>query len=101
LVDQMIYWIASLLMNKFVPFTNSIAILLVRLTKELYRVDCVQETREFVQFIDRMHKKTGFINMIKYMKAVRLHVTRYICGTKLMHNQSKVGVVDGFPSRFL
>jgi len=32
---------------------------------------------------------------------MRLHVTRYLCGTPLLHNSSGVGLINGFPSKIL
>lgn len=35
------------------------------------------------------------------MKAVRLHITRYICGSKLLVSNTRVSLEDGFPKHFL
>jgi len=59
-------------------------------------------TRSFIVFVETMRKKSGLPYTIKYMKAVRLHITRYISGHPLKSNSSGVSLTkDGFPKRFL
>jgi hypothetical protein len=49
-----------------------------------------------------LRKKSGLPYTIKYYKAVRLHITRYICGKPLLENNAGVSVdKSGFPTRFL
>lgn len=38
---------------------------------------------------------------MKQFKQIRLHITRYICGNPLLVNSDYIGLVDGFPKRFL
>nr|DBA06981.1 TPA_asm: RNA-dependent RNA polymerase [Unuamitovirus cefi 1] len=53
------------------------------------------------QIIFSLWRNNGFIQMIKYMKSVRLHITRYICGKPLLINKDGVSLDrDGFPKRF-
>jgi len=43
-------------------------------------------------------KHHGYIGAIKYMKIIRLHCTRYICGHPLYTNNNSIGVdKDGWP----
>jgi hypothetical protein len=48
-----------------------------------------------------MRDKSGLVYTIKYMKQVRLHITRYICGHPLKSNDCLVSLTKGFPTRFL
>lgn len=48
-----------------------------------------------------MRTKSGLPFTIKYMKAVKLHITRYISGKPLMVNNSLVSLKEGFPTKFL
>jgi len=48
-----------------------------------------------------MRQKSGLKYTIKYMKTVKLHITRYICGQPLKVNDSQVSLTNGFPTRFL
>jgi hypothetical protein len=47
-----------------------------------------------------MRKVNGLPFTIKYMKAVKLHITRYMCGKPLLTNSSFVSTKDGFPTKF-
>lgn len=48
-----------------------------------------------------MRKDNGLAYTIKYYKAVKLHITRYMCHKPLMCNNANVSVSkDGFPTRF-
>lgn len=55
----------------------------------------------FLGFIENMRQKSGLKYTIKYMKTVKLHITRYICGQPLKVNDSQVSLTNGFPTRFL
>ncbi|AEX91878.1 RNA-dependent RNA polymerases [Sclerotinia sclerotiorum mitovirus 1] len=48
-----------------------------------------------------MRKQSGLPFTIKYMKTVRLHITRYISGQPLRSNSNLVSLTDGFPTKFL
>jgi hypothetical protein len=50
----------------------------------------------------KLRKKSGLVYTIKYFKAVKLHITRYVCGKPLLENKAGVAVdKSGFPIRFL
>jgi len=56
----------------------------------------------FLSYFDKLRKKSGISYSIKYYKAVKLHITRYMCGQPLLSNSAGVGLtLDGFPSKFL
>lgn len=56
----------------------------------------------YINFIQTLRKKSGLKYTISYMKAVKLHITRYICGKPLYSNKAGVAVDStGFPIRFL
>jgi hypothetical protein len=56
----------------------------------------------YINLFQKIRKDSGLSYSIKYYKAVKLHITRYICGKPLMVNSAGVGVdSSGFPKRFL
>lgn len=58
--------------------------------------------RLFINKFEDLRKKNGIKYAIGYFKAVKLHITRYICGQPLFTNKAGVSVTkDGFPSHFL
>nr|AHX84132.1 RNA-dependent RNA polymerase [Sclerotinia sclerotiorum mitovirus 5] len=57
--------------------------------------------KRFIRQVESMRKQSGLPFTIKYMKTVRLHVTRYISGEPLRSNSSLVSLTNGFPSKFL
>jgi hypothetical protein len=57
--------------------------------------------RRFLYDVTTMHKVNGLPFTIKYMKAVKLHITRFISGHPLTTNAALVSVTDGFPTKFL
>lgn len=59
-------------------------------------------TERYLITIQNMRNKNGLIFTIKYMKCVKLHITRYVCGQPLHINSSLVSVTkEGFPTQFL
>jgi hypothetical protein len=51
--------------------------------------------------INQLLKENGTLYTIKYMKDVRLAITRYMCGFAI-HKTNRVSLTrSGFPSRFL
>jgi len=57
--------------------------------------------RKFLYDVERMRKDNGLPFTIKYMKAVKLSITRYMCGKPLKINHSLVSITNGFPTKFL
>lgn len=57
--------------------------------------------KNFITFVEKMRVKSGLPFTIKYMKAVKLHITRYISGQPLKVNSSLVSLTNGFPTHFL
>lgn len=54
--------------------------------------------RPFVKVIFKLLKHNGLIYTIKYLKRVRLHCTRYICGHPLFINDMSIGIdKEGWP----
>jgi len=58
-------------------------------------------SKKFITTVENMRTKSGLPFTIKYMKAVKLHITRYISGKPLMVNNSLVSLKEGFPTKFL
>jgi len=58
-------------------------------------------SKKFITTVETMRAKSGLTFTIRYMKAVKLHITRYISGKPLMVNSALVSLQDGFPTRFL
>jgi hypothetical protein len=55
---------------------------------------------KYIKDVESMRKKNGLKYTIKYYKAVKLHITRYICSTPLRINDSNVSLShDYFPNR--
>lgn len=77
-------------------------IILKRLIKLLFNKDCSMIVKDILEHFEHKRKSCGLRFTIKYYKAVKLHITRYMCGKPLFQNDSKVYLdKDGFPSRFL
>jgi hypothetical protein len=58
--------------------------------------------KPFITYFGILRKKNGLKYAINYYKAVKLHITRYICGKPLYSNNVGVSLTkDGFPSKFL
>jgi hypothetical protein len=81
---------------------NQNKLILERLLSKLFKLDCSQLVNTFLNFVDGMRDKNGLAYTIKYMKCVKLHITRYICGKPLKSNSSNVSLdKDYFPTRFV
>lgn len=52
---------------------------------------------KLLTFANFIYLSNGFSYFIKYMKASRLHFTRYMCGKPLYVNSDRVSLVNGFP----
>nr|QJQ28893.1 RNA-dependent RNA polymerase [Botrytis cinerea mitovirus 4] len=60
------------------------------------------EITRFLETFDEMRQKSGLKYTIKYYKAVKLHITRYICGQPLFSNKEGVALDhSGWPKKFL
>lgn len=57
--------------------------------------------KRYIKSVETMRIKSGLPFTIKYMKAVKLHITRYISGQPLKTNSSLVSLTNGFPTKFL
>nr|AWY10963.1 RNA-dependent RNA polymerase [Sclerotinia sclerotiorum mitovirus 1 HC025-A] len=57
--------------------------------------------KRYIGQVESMRRQSGLPFTIKYMKTVRLHITRYISGTPLRSNSSRVSLTNGFPTKFL
>jgi hypothetical protein len=77
-------------------------LIIVRLLQLVYNENLFTETIKYLSIVYTLRKKSGLPYTIKYMKAVKLHITRYICGKPLKVNKAGVAVNQvGFPKRFL
>jgi hypothetical protein len=72
----------------------------IRLLNILFGIES-KVTRKFINYIEYLRTNNGLPYTIKYMKSVRLHITRYICGQPLLVNKDLVSLTKGFPTRFL
>lgn len=81
---------------------NLLSIFLIRLLSLIFKEDCSREVRHYIGIISKMRKNNGLAYTIKYMKTVKLSITRYICGKPLYINDANVSIEsDGWPTRFL
>nr|WKR37717.1 putative RNA-dependent RNA polymerase [Leptosphaeria biglobosa mitovirus 1] len=77
-------------------------LILERLLKSLFKIDCFAIVHQYLNYIDKMREKNGLAYTIKHMKVVKLHITRFICNKPLKSNSTYVSLdKDYFPSRFL
>jgi hypothetical protein len=58
-------------------------------------------SKRFLNTVSKIRKDSGLPFCIKYMKSVRLHITRYMCGKPLYSNDDRVSLTKGFPTRFI
>jgi len=57
---------------------------------------------QFFKHISAIKRSNGLQFTIKYIKELRLHVTRYVCKQPLLVSSMKIGLTkDGFPKRLL
>jgi len=63
-----------------------------RLVRVLFSFDNFKIIDKYLDIFHKLRKTNGLKYTIKYMKAVRLHITRYVCGTPLFGNDAGVGV---------
>ncbi|QPK91778.1 RdRP [Fusarium verticillioides mitovirus 1] len=64
-------------------------------------IDTSKYLRPLFKIIFKMIKNHGTIYTIKYLKRVRLHCTRYICGDPLFTNTMMIGIdKEGWPKVF-
>jgi len=56
----------------------------------------------YFKFISSIRRSNGLKYTIKYIKELRLCVTRYVCGQPILISSMKIGLtIDGFPKRLL
>jgi hypothetical protein len=64
-------------------------------------IDTSKYLRPFFSVIFKLLKNHGTLYTIKYLKRVRLHCTRYICGQPLFTNDMSIGIdKEGWPKIF-
>jgi hypothetical protein len=57
--------------------------------------------KKFLHDVNALIDNNGVPYTVKYMKAVKLHITRYMCGRPLYINKALVSVdTEGFPTKF-
>lgn len=72
-----------------------------KLVKCLFAIDDKSALKLFTATVIRLLKNNGTLFTVKYMKQVKLHITRYMVGKPLMSNKVGVSLVGGFPLHFL
>lgn len=76
-------------------------IIIERLITLLFKTKDSSFISRYLKLFFQMRKDNGLAYTIKYYKAVKLHITRYMCHKPLMCNNANVSVSkDGFPTRF-
>lgn len=57
---------------------------------------------QYFKLLNRLINTQGLVKTVAYLKACRLHCTRYMCGSPLLFNKLKIGVdSDGWPKQLL
>nr|UPW42131.1 MAG: putative RNA dependent RNA polymerase [Xinjiang farmland mitovirus 5] len=72
-----------------------------KLCKSLFAIDDKSALKQYCAIVISLLKNNGTLFTVKYMKQVKLHITRYMVGKPLMSNSVGVSLVGGFPRRFL
>lgn len=72
-----------------------------KLVKSLFNIDDRPALRTFVKKVISLLRNNGTLFTVKYLKQVKLHITRYMVGKPLMSNKIGVSLVGGFPRHFL
>jgi hypothetical protein len=72
-----------------------------KLSKSLFAIDDKSALKSFTRTVILLLKNNGTLFTVKYMKQVKLHITRYMVGRPLLSNKVGVSLVGGFPRRFL
>lgn len=67
----------------------------------LLNVQADKEIKLFLAFIFTLLKNNGTLYTVKYLKQMRLHVTRYMCGKPLYKNDMRISLTKGFPTKIL
>ncbi|UTS95837.1 RNA-dependent RNA polymerase [Rugonectria rugulosa mitovirus 1] len=79
---------------------NSIFLKLTKkIVKYFFNIESYSTFKVF-KIIYHLWANNGYLFMIKYMKTVRLHITRYMVGKPLLINDTRVSLINGFPKRF-
>lgn len=74
--------------------------IIVRLLRLVFGKDTYFIVKSYIDLFEKLRKKSGLRYAIGYMKVVRLHVTRYICGKPLFSNSAGVAINrSGLPKR--
>nr|QIR30233.1 RNA-dependent RNA polymerase [Plasmopara viticola lesion associated mitovirus 10] len=78
---------------------NQNDLLITRLLTNIFGTNNV--VKKFLHDINSLINNNGVQYTVRYMKAVKLHITRYMCGHPLMVNKALVSVdTEGFPTKF-
>lgn len=72
-----------------------------RLTRLLFNIEDKSALKLFTKKVISLLKNNGTLFTVKYMKQVKLHITRYMVGKPLLSNKVGVSLVGGFPLHFL
>nr|QIP68032.1 RNA-dependent RNA polymerase [Erysiphales associated mitovirus 1] len=76
------------------------SILLTRLIKQVFRFDGYLFTWRYIEVCENLRRTRGLLQAVKQVKAMRLHITRFVCGKPLKSNNSHVGLdKTGWPTR--
>lgn len=68
-------------------------LIVVKLTKLIYKdIPVVNYLHPYFMLLTKMLKHNGTVYTVKALKAMRLHITRYLCGQPLFINSDGVGV---------
>jgi hypothetical protein len=73
--------------------------LVKRLTKHLFNINDHGPLKQFLKLTFALLKANGTLYTIRYLKQARLHITRYMVGKPLYHNDARVSLTAGFPTR--
>jgi len=65
---------------------------IVRLITKLFSYSSSLTVRHFLGLVAKMRSNNGLSYTIKYMKATKLAITRYICGKPLYINDANVSI---------
>lgn len=80
---------------------QTIILIIKRLIVNYFNIKDSTDVWRALNLIGTMYNKNGFGFTVKYIKVVRLHITRYICGKPHYVNSDGVSLIHGFPKKFL
>jgi hypothetical protein len=78
------------------------SIIIIKIIYLIFGLNVPHITQHYLTTFNTFRKRNGIKFTIKYFKAVKLHITRYICGQPLKVNLDvRIGLSNGFPTKFL